>query len=463
MLNENLEVIGRILEATLENARCEFDSTAEEGEPVSFKVGDEVIRARIDILETVSYSGLIGYISFKDRPTKPPKALTPIYKREEVQTGILNVGTDFRGNIVRLDLNPLFVHLLIGGKPQRGKTHLLIILIEELAKLGVPAIIFDTQGECVNLPEIYKNVIVVEDINSKDLISHLQQRRIIIINLLGEGNAHKAMRLSILLEKFVEAKEKDYSEANNDYRLLNIPPTLIMIDEGDIFSPDRQYRRSRDFDRSTDIIEEIAKRGSKLGIGLIVAVQRINRLTSDVRDNCNSTICFHVTGRSNETALRSITYFSEAAIKKLKSFLVGECIIIGEIGSRTIKTREIETTRSKNTDFEKMLGIDARLENEEEEQQIVINSDGAIIDKQFGKIKTKAQRMVERDMMEFENDGGDGVLTRSTPLSDKEAKEITSGNWNEDDEKLIERLRRLNKDNDIDEKNGKGIPKTGDR
>ena len=121
MIKENQEVvIGRILEATLENARCEFDSTAEEGGPVSFKVGDEEIRARIDILETLSHIGLIGYISFKDRPIKPPKSLTPIYRREEIQTGILYVGHDFRGNIVRLDLNPLFIHLLIGGKPQRG-------------------------------------------------------------------------------------------------------------------------------------------------------------------------------------------------------------------------------------------------------------------------------------------------------------------------------------------------------
>ena len=289
-------------------------------------------------------------------------------------------------------------------------------------------------------------MIVVEDINSKDLIAHLQQRRIIIINLLGEGNAHKAMKLSILLEKFVESKERDYADANNEYRLLQIPPTLIMIDEADIFAPDRRYRRNRDFDRSTAIIEEIAKRGSKLGIGLIVAVQRINRLTSDVRDNCNSTICFHVTGRSSAIALRAITYFSESAIKKLKSFLLGECIIIGEIGSRTIKTREIETTRSKNTDFERMLGIDAEFENEEK-QRIIINKDGAIIDKQFGVIETKAQRTKEGDKKAFEDDEGDGILTREAPLSDKEIKELT--NWTEEDEKLIKQLRKLNKENDL--------------
>jgi len=456
MLKENQEVIGRILEATLENARCEFDSTAEEGEPVSFKVGDEEIRARIDILETLPHTGLIGYISFKDRPTRPPKTLTPIYRREEIQTGILYIGHDFRGNIVRLDLNPLFVHLLIGGKPQRGKTHLLIILIEELAKLGVPAIIFDTQGECVNVPEIHKNVIVVEDINSKDLVAHLQQRRIVIINLLGEGNAHKAMKLSILLEKCVTATERDYADANNDYRLLNIPPTLVMIDEADIFAPGRPYRRNRDFDRSVAIIEEIAKRGSKLGLGLIVAVQRINRLSADVRDNCNSTICFHVTGRSNETALRTITYFTEAAIRKLKSFLLGECIIIGEIGSRTIKTREIETRRSKNTDFEKILGIDAEFEYKEE-QHIIVTRDGEIIDKQFGKIKTKAQRIIERDTMAFEYDEGDGILKRDTPLSDEDVRKMMEieddlpfdTHLTDEDKKLMKQLRSLNRENDL--------------
>lgn len=423
MLKENDDVIGRIIESTLVNAKCEFDSTAEESEAVVFNVGNEEIRARIDVLENLSNLGVIGYISFKDRPTKPPKLMTPIRRRREEQTGILYIGHDFRGNPVRIEVNPLYNHLLVAGKTQRGKTHLFIVLIEELAKRDIPAMVLDTQGECINLPEKFKNVIVVEDINTKDLIAHLQQRHIVVINMLGESNNHKALKLSILLNNLVEEKEKDYANASNDYRLLQIPPTLVMIDEADIFAPTKRYR-GFDYERSTQIIEEIAKRGTKLGIGLIAATQRIARLTIDVRDNCNSTICFHVTGKSSELSLKTLAYFPDSAIRRIKSFLRGECIIIGTLGARTIKTRDIETRRSKNTDFETMLGIKDERITEEETQHIILTDSGEIVDTQFGKITSKAQRTVDRDSKAFEEAEGDGVLKREKPLTDEELHEM---------------------------------------
>jgi len=469
VIKQEEEVIGRIIEATLENARCEFDSSAKEGEAVTFKVGDEIIRARVDVLQTIPSEGLVGYIHFKDRPTRPPKYLTPINRSVEEETGILEIGHDFRGNLIKIDVNPLFLHVLLGGKTQQGKTHLLLILIEELAKFNVPAVVFDTQGEFVKAPENFKNVIVVEDINTRDLIAYLQARKIIIINMLGASNSHKAMQLSIILEKFVENKEADYAAAENDYRLLTIPPTLLLIDEADIFAPEKAYR-GRDFDRSTAILEEIAKRGSKLGIGLVLAVQKLHRISGDVRDNCNSAICFHLTGRSNQMAIRNLTYFPVAVMQKLKSFLKGECIIVGALGSRSIKTRELITERSKNTDFEEMLGIEGeKLTNM---QRIVVTEKGAVIDTQFGEIKSEAQNLVDKDTKAFQQSKGDGILKRETPLTDEELEKLIEkeveydwgGNEEEDgvesvlpfkthltkeDHELIKKLREVNEGNNL--------------
>lgn len=144
------------------------------GDAVAVKVDNQEYKARIDHLETTSLQGLVGYIIFIERPHRPPKVYAPIFKRTDDRKGLLVIGHDYRGNEVTIDVNPLFLHLLQVGMTQQGKTHSLIVLLEELAKHGVPCIVFDTQGEFVNMPQVFKNCIVVENIAVKDLIARLQ-------------------------------------------------------------------------------------------------------------------------------------------------------------------------------------------------------------------------------------------------------------------------------------------------
>uniref|UniRef100_A0A6M3M340 Helicase HerA central domain-containing protein n=1 Tax=viral metagenome TaxID=1070528 RepID=A0A6M3M340_9ZZZZ len=417
MISEN--PVGRVLESTMENARCEFDSTVKEGDALFFIVNKEEIRCRVDFMEVKPSRGLEGWISFRERPSRPPKALTILYRYKELITGIMELGKDFRGNDVKIDVNPLFNHTLNIGMSQRGKTHLMILLAEECSKRGIPAIVIDTQGEFIHMPERFKNVIVVDNITTANLIAHLQQKHIVIINLLGMGNAYKANTAVGILGPFYEAKEKDYADNENNWLLLEIPPTLIMVDEADVFAP-KEGVRGKDFQKSAEVLEEIAKRGAKIGLGLVVATQRISRLAIDIRDNCNSVFCFRIIGRSNKMTLRDMHYFNPGVIKKIQSFTKGECIMLGEIGNQTIRTRDIITRRSKNVNFEQILGLDTDIQ--EQTPGIVMTEAGAIVDQDFDKVlKSARDRRQEEDETLFE-DSDDGVVLYSDPLSDEELK-----------------------------------------
>lgn len=452
MLNDKEIVVGRILDSTMENARAEFNSSVKEGDLVAFIVNDEEINARVDYMETTPAKGLEGYISFRERPSRPPKLLTPLYTRSEVETGVLYLGTDYRGNTVKIEVNPLFNHAITVGMTQQGKTHLLIVIAEECAKYGIPTIIFDTQGEFTNLPEKFKNTVVVEDITLPNLIAHLQQRRVVVVNLLGLGNAYKAIKLVGILGPFYEAKEKDYADNENNWQLLTIPPTLIMVDEADVFAPKRGMR-GRDYVQSAEILEEIAKRGSKLGLGLFVATQRITKLAIDVRDNCNSVFCFRIVGRSNRFSLREMHLFSTGVINKINSFTRGECIILGQLGNRTIRTRDIVTKRTKNVDFKTILGINPPEEEEEIAPSIVLTDNGSIIDQDFNRvIANRKERERRKDKEAYEANDGDGVVRRTEALPEELIEELSnelpfSTHLTDEDQKLMKKLKELNDEN----------------
>lgn len=459
-------MLGRILEATINNARAEFGIGVQIGDAVAVRVDDTEYRARIDHLETSPTSGLVGYIIFIERPHRPPKIYTPIIKRVEDAKGILALGKDYRGNDITIDLNPLFNHLLQVGMTQVGKTHSMIALLEELAKHGVPAIVFDTQGECVNLPQTFKNVKLMEYVSTPDLISHLQAHEIIVLNLLGLSNADKAERLASILHPFIIEKERDYAQAENNFALLNIPPTLIFIDEAEVYCP-KVGIRPKWAHRSALACEEIAKRGSKLGLGLIVATQRIINLSIDVRDNCNSIMAFRVVGRSNRNTLGQMSLFTRGSLSRLKGLMRGECILLGLMtggGARTIKVRDIETQKAKNVNFEAMLGLDTRNTVTEYKPAIIVQN-GNVVDTGTNEtIITETEKVLEGDQQVFEADEGDGVILRTEPLPQELIDEIQSQesedqrsytklpfdtHLTDDDEEMIEELRKLNDENNL--------------
>lgn len=421
--------IGRIISSDHKSARAEFNEEAMEGMLVSITRKKRTYIGKIERVESRKFKGLTGYIYWLDYVERPFPSMTPIYiADEELEAGHIYIGNDLRDIKVKLKVNPLFGHVLVAGMTTAGKTHWLIVLLEELGSLEVPCLVIDPQGEMVNMPIVNRErYVVVEDLKIENLIPHMQQKKIVIYNLLGCTKKEKVARVSSILEALMLAKERDYQQAQESPLLLNLLPILVIIDEADIFAPNLRRGRGSGGREAVGPVVELLERGSKFGLGAVVATQRITRLDIDVRSQCNSAIIFRLIDNGSIQAVHTIDYIPKEEINRIKGLRQGQCIVAGQVVSRArrVYIRDIATPRAKNRDFEEMLGIDAP-EKEIFETRLV-NEDGDIVDRLTGEvIHSGLERLAEGDRAVFEADDGDGVVLRShiTPEEQRVLKKL---------------------------------------
>lgn len=410
--------IGRILTSNHRSARAEFTENVVEGMLVSVELKSARKRyvGRIEKVESTKTMGLTGYILWLDYIDRGIRSFTEIYiAHEEFEKGILHVGNDTRSLPVKLRVNPLFGHMMVAGMTTSGKTHLLLILCEELGQHKVPCLVIDPQGEMVNLPVVDRErCIVVEDLRIENLIAHMQQRKIVVYNLLGITRKAKVQRIAELLTEIMLAKEKDYMQANENPMLLEIPPMLIIMDEGDIFAPNQRFAKDAPREAVGPTVD-ILERGAKFGLGAIVATQRPTRLDVDVRSQCNSAALFRMIDAGSLQAVNTIDYIPQRDKERVRGLVQGQCILAGNIvmRPRMILTRDIVTPRAKTRDFEKMLGIED-ISEELFESQLEIDEIGAVVNRETGEVVHDAlDRLTVKDQGAFENAEGDGVVLRS--------------------------------------------------
>jgi len=432
------EPVGRILSSNLKTARVEFSrEDLEEGMLLEIEIPltpqvTKTINAKIDKLEITKHAGLTGTIYYLDRLDRPPKYMTPVRLSYDVEEGIFFVGIDTRYVDIKLQLNPLFGHVLVSGMTKAGKTHFMIVLLEEMLKHEVPCIVFDPHGEFVNLVKYAPDkVVLVEDLRIDNCIALLQQRKTIVYNLLGLAKVSKANRLSEILSALKLLKEEDYAQAENNPLLLKIPPTLIFIDEAEIFAPN-QRGPSINQVRSGALpaIMDIAKEGAKFGLGLIVAPQRVTRLDIDVRGQCNSAVLFRFVDRGSRTAISLMDYITNRDLDALKGFAQGEALLTGRIVKRprVVTIRDIKSERAKDVNFAEILGLFGGKIAQPyivETQTTEEDAEGNIIESQTGLvIQTAKERFDDEDKIAFDQSEGDGVVLRTEPIPESVLKEI---------------------------------------
>jgi len=430
--------IGRILDSTDKHSRAELTDDAMEGMLVSVNRQGYTFLGRIEKIESQKFGGLIGYIYWLDYLGRPFSSMTEIFMaEEETETGHIYIGEDQRNIKVKLPVNPLFGHVLVAGMTTVGKTHLLIVIAEELGQLGVPCLIIDPQGEFINLPVIDRErYVVVEELRIENLINHMQQKRIVVYNLLGYSKITKISRVAELLQELMNAKEKDYQQAAADPRLLQMPPILIIIDEADIFAPNLIKGQGEGARESVGPVVDLLERGAKFGLGTIVATQRITRLDIDVRSQCNSAMIFRMIDAGSVQAAHNIDYIPEQEIHRIRALEKGAAIIAGNLVKRVrrVQIRDIKTPRAKHRDFEKMLGIQPP-EEVEFETRLEETAEGDIVDlitKEV--IRDAADKLADADKAAFEKAEDDGVVIRS---------HITP-----EEQKVLNRLRKPDKNGD---------------
>lgn len=356
-------LVGKVTSVSGLSGRAEFISRVRIGDFIYYVAsGNRKIVCQVTSLQSSPFRGTHGYFKILDIAGELPKSWAELYLlHKQLDTGHIEVGKTQKGYTVRLRVNPFFRHVLIAGITQKGKTHLQIVIQEEFLKHRIPSLIIDSQGEFVHLNEFDSNAIVTEEIRIEDILGYLKQRKTVVYNLQGLSYPVKAKRVYEALSQLMQAKEQDYKKAENDVRLLEIPPVIVDVDEAEIYAPEL-YTSILD-PKCKEVLVDIAKRGSKYGIGVMVASQRPPQLNVDLRSQCNSTIMFHINDIGSRKVLGILPYITRFELNRVKNLLRGQCIITGELVEHPILiyVKDIQTRRAKKTDFEEMLGLNSKL------------------------------------------------------------------------------------------------------
>ncbi len=161
------------------------------------------------------------------------------------------------------------------GQSGSGKSFLIGVLAEELAKAKLPFLIIDTEGEYVNLGKAYGLIVVGSGIEANVGFDT-------DYTLLFRQSIQAKKPVIIDVSDVIDQKHEVFSALKALYSVEEElrSPYLIIIEEADKFVP--QIVKS-----SINMVEEISIRGRKRGIGLLVATQRPANISKNVLAQCS--------------------------------------------------------------------------------------------------------------------------------------------------------------------------------
>jgi Helicase HerA, central domain len=207
----------------------------------------------------------------------------------------LHLGEHFRPSFHSF----LSMNTLIVGIRRSGKSNLLAVLVEELARFLLPFILFDTMGEYTGLvdkrflprarlagnaermgeiPEAAKGLlanVTVENAYSCGQIV-MKQGLQLVVNLKGYNDEDAALIMSEMSDGV-----NDWQE---DRRNRDRIPFMFFIDEAQKWFPESLQEKPSDITPTTfallqeAFVGQVVERGGKNGLGLVVATQRYSRL-----------------------------------------------------------------------------------------------------------------------------------------------------------------------------------------
>lgn len=211
-----------------------------------------------------------------------------------------------------------------------GKSYLISVLCEQFLKNNVPFCIIDTEGEYYSLRNKYKILwiggkksdLAIENTDLKKLAMKIIAERIpLVFDVSDALDERKAV--GEFLNYLYEVEDESRT------------PYLLMIEECDKFIPQSK--------ESMKSIEEIARRGRKRGLGLLIASQRPAVTNKNVLSQCSSQMIGKLT---TENDLQAVNLFfgSRKELEEIPELEPGEFFVMGDI-SKKLKTkiRERET------------------------------------------------------------------------------------------------------------------------
>jgi uncharacterized protein len=255
----------------------------------------------------------------------------------ETPSPVLQLGRDDEGTFV-VDANVLATgRTCIIGASGSGKSYAVGVICEELCKSRVPFAIIDTEGEHSGLKEKYDAVCIGDepscDIQWSGLdLEHLGAQAPDLAPLildLSESDGQR-QKVSDLLSSIYTEVEKRRT------------PYLIIVEEADRFVPQNGEKVA--------IFNEIARRGRKRGVGLMVCTQRPSMVDKNILSQCGNQLIGKLVIRND---LQAVTQFFQGREipKQLTALPAGRFYAMGGLSEvpKLVTIRQKETRSDGNT------------------------------------------------------------------------------------------------------------------
>ena len=217
------------------------------------------------------------------------------------------------------------------GASGSGKSYTVAVICEELCKNSVPFALIDTEGEYSGLKEKYEAIWLGDDercdlrfgaVDVEEVARQAPEIAPLIIDLSEAENPKE------LVKRFLTELYKVVSEKRAPY--------LVVLEEADRFVPQQGERLT--------IFNEIARRGRKRGIGLMVCSQRPSLVDKNVLSQCGNQLIGKLIIQND---LKSVSqFFSGRGLPKQLTLLEpGEFYAMGGLSPEPVevKMRQRET------------------------------------------------------------------------------------------------------------------------
>ena len=217
------------------------------------------------------------------------------------------------------------------GASGSGKSYAVGVICEELAKASVPFAIVDTEGEYSGLKAKYDVIWVADDEKADERWGAFDPKQ------LAE-QAPNTAPLILDVSECMDPRGNIGAFLTSLYRTIDNKrtPYLVIVEEADKFIPQDG--------KALAILDEIARRGRKRGLGLVVCTQRPSLVAKNVLSQCNNQLIGKLNIRNDLQAVAQ--FFPKRELpKQLTSLEPGRFYVSGTISPepQLIQIRARET------------------------------------------------------------------------------------------------------------------------
>ncbi|MDA4118711.1 MAG: DUF87 domain-containing protein [Thaumarchaeota archaeon] len=255
----------------------------------------------------------------------------------EVADPTIHLGWDGTEQVV-VDANALATgRTCVIGASGSGKSYAVGVICEELCKNKVPFAIVDTEGEHHGLKDKYEVVWVGDEekcdlqwsaVDLEQMAAQAPDVAPLILDL--SETEEPRQKVQVLLSAIYKEVEKRRT------------PYLIVVEEADRFIPQNGERLA--------IFGEIARRGRKRGIGLMVCTQRPSLVDKNILSQCGNQVIGKLVIKNDLQAVAQFFQGHELP-KHLTALPPGRFYVMGGLSAvpRCVSIREKETRHVGST------------------------------------------------------------------------------------------------------------------